>query len=92
MTNLLETADPATWGIGAIIMGAALYFAPTVLAITKRDLLAIFALNLLLGWTFIGWVVALVWALIKDSETSVEVTKRAPTFEQVTISGNDWSK
>jgi len=31
-----------------------------------RQRWAILALNLLLGWTFIGWVAALVWALTSD--------------------------
>lgn len=34
----------------------------------KRNADAIVALNFFLGWTFIGWVIALVWALIKDPE------------------------
>ena len=40
-----------------------IYFLPTFLALRlrKRNTLAIFAMNLLLGWTFVGWVVALVW-------------------------------
>ena len=29
----------------------------------KRNKLSIFALNLLLGWTLGGWVIALVWGL-----------------------------
>ena len=29
---------------------------------------AVFALNLLLGWTFFGWVAALVWALMKPPD------------------------
>lgn len=33
----------------------------------KKDKGAIFALNFFLGWTFIGWVLALVWALKKDN-------------------------
>ena len=36
------------------------------LARSKRDLLAIFLLNLFLGWSVIGWIVALVWAAKND--------------------------
>jgi len=45
-----------------------LYFLPSILAVArnKRDTTAIFFLNLLLGWTAIGWVIALVWALKAD--------------------------
>lgn len=41
-----------------------LYFFPTVIAAVRkhRELLAIFILNALLGWTYDGWVLALVWA------------------------------
>jgi hypothetical protein len=50
-----------------LLMGAAaLYFLPTFVSVRKRNAGAIFALNLLLGWTLLGWVVALVWALTKD--------------------------
>ena len=42
----------------------ALYFLPTVIVILRKHHNAgsISVLNLLLGWTFIGWVVALVWS------------------------------
>lgn len=45
-----------------------MYFLPSIVALarSKRDLLAIFLLNLFLGWTVIGWVVALVWAAKTD--------------------------
>jgi hypothetical protein len=45
-----------------------LYFFPTIVATSKekQNSGAIFALNLLLGWTILGWVAALVWALSKD--------------------------
>jgi hypothetical protein len=32
----------------------------------KRNATAILALDLLLGWTVLGWVAALVWALTRD--------------------------
>jgi uncharacterized membrane protein len=49
-----------------VIFVAFLYFMPTLTGWHKKNVAAIFALNLFLGWTFIGWVVALVWALTKD--------------------------
>jgi hypothetical protein len=46
-----------------------LYFLPTVIAFarSKRDTTAILLLNLFLGWTLIGWVIALVWAAKTDA-------------------------
>jgi thiol:disulfide interchange protein len=54
--------------IGAAI-GLGLYFLPTIIAIArhKRNGLAIFAVNLFLGWSFIGWIAALVWSLTTDT-------------------------
>ena len=45
--------------------GFVMYFLPSIVALarSKRDLLGIFLLNLFLGWSVIGWVVALVWAV-----------------------------
>ena len=45
-----------------------LYFLPAIIAFarSKRDAVSILVLNLLLGWTAIGWVIALVWALKND--------------------------
>lgn len=42
----------------------ALYFAPAILANTRKhsQIMPITVLNTLLGWTLIGWVAALVWA------------------------------
>lgn len=48
--------------------GFVLYFLPAIIAFarSKRDAGAILVLNFLLGWTAIGWVIALVWALKHD--------------------------
>lgn len=45
-----------------------MYFLPSIIALArnKRDILAIFLLNLFLGWSVIGWIVALVWAAKND--------------------------
>ena len=51
------------------VMLAAIYFLPSIVAVfrSKSNTLAIFILNLFLGITFIGWVVALIWAVSKDN-------------------------
>jgi len=41
------------------------------LARSKRNLGSIFLLNLFLGWTMVGWVVALVWAVKADAPVAV---------------------
>jgi len=43
------------------------YFLPFIIALARKhvDSTAIFVLNLFLGWTFFGWVVALVWSVKK---------------------------
>lgn len=48
--------------------GFVMYFLPSLIALarSKRDILAIFLLNLFLGWSVIGWIVALVWAAKND--------------------------
>ena len=51
-----------------LIIFLVLYFIPTIIAFSynRKNKVAIFVLNFLLGWTFFGWVGALVWAFMKD--------------------------
>lgn len=46
----------------------AVYFLPWIVASNRghRNTVAIFILNLFLGWSFIAWIVALVWAFTND--------------------------
>ena len=45
------------------------YFLPFAIAFNRKraNTGAIFALNLFLGWSLIGWVVTLVWALKEEN-------------------------
>jgi len=51
-------------GGGALLLLLALYFIPAIVASSRNhhQQTAIFILNLLLGWTVLGWICALVWA------------------------------
>ncbi|NTV22476.1 MAG: superinfection immunity protein [Candidatus Yonathbacteria bacterium] len=50
-----------------------IYFLPTGIAIirSRSNTVAILVLDLFLGWTGIGWVVALIWAVATDTPKSV---------------------
>ncbi len=60
----------AAMGMSLAILGISLliYFVPSIVASSnhKRDIGAIFVLNLFAGWTAIGWLIALVWACKHD--------------------------
>ena len=56
-----------------LFLSAILYFLPTMLARHKADFIRIFLVNLLLGWTVIGWFVALIWACAAESHVPVRL-------------------
>lgn len=51
------------------IMPIVLYFLPTIMVYRmkkRKNRRAIVTLNIVGGWTVIGWIVALVWAMSED--------------------------
>lgn len=48
------------------LIGLGVYFLPTIIAAVRRarNLLWIILVNVFAGWTFVGWIVALVWSLV----------------------------
>jgi len=54
----------ALFVLGLLATLVAIYFLPTIVAGVRghHNRGAIALLNLFLGWTFLGWVAALVWA------------------------------
>lgn len=54
-----------------------LYFLPAFLARNKPNFTSILILNFLAGWTFIGWIIALVWAVSSDSQRPVAAPGQA---------------
>lgn len=70
--GLLQATDDATdFRIGAlflVIVGIVIYFIPSMVASRKKNASAIIALNFFLGWTLVGWVVALVWSLTHEEK------------------------
>ena len=52
-------------GIISFIVGIIVYFVPSYIAYRRKhkNRVAILVLNIFLGWSLIGWIVALVWSL-----------------------------
>lgn len=50
-----------------VVLIFTVYFLPTLIAFLRqhKNKPAIFLLNLLLGWTILGWVISLVWSVVK---------------------------
>lgn len=67
-------------GIFIIPVVVMTYLLPTFLALGRRHkaLPAIFALNLFLGWSLLGWVAALVWSLTNPKPVEAVVVNQAP--------------
>lgn len=70
------------WGIGwgFLMLLLVPYFLPAIVAIVrkKNSAAGIFLLNFFLGWTLIGWIGALIWALSSDRQPMVIVNNPPP--------------
>jgi hypothetical protein len=65
-----------------MILAIALYFMPTIVAGYRHhnSLMLIMVLNILLGWTMLGWLALLIWACFGDqySTWSRPAEKKCP--------------
>ena len=55
--------EGAIAGLLILLVVGVIYFIPTIVAGGKKNAAQVFVLNLFLGWTLIGWVIALVLAV-----------------------------
>ncbi len=66
--SLLANLDGVNLWVVALglFVAACVYLLPSVVAASTRHrhVGAIIALNVLLGWTIVGWLIAFVWALV----------------------------
>jgi len=66
MTHQVLLADAGGGAVVLLLFVLALYFIPSFIASGKKGAAGIVALNIFLGWTFLGWIAAFVWALAAE--------------------------
>ena len=68
----------------AVILSVAAYFLPFLIADHRKHkkLPVIFVVNLLLGWTLVGWVLAMVWAFNRAETTSSTAENQAGVYSE----------
>jgi hypothetical protein len=84
-TNATDAAGAAGVGfllIFLFVFGLALYFLPTIIGFARKqpNAVAILALNLFLGWSLVGWVVSLVWALSNQATQNITIVNHPGTL------------
>jgi hypothetical protein len=57
-----------------------LYFLPSIIGRERRNAGTIFLVNLLTGWSIVGWIVALIWALTNDPVPVVSVQPQGAAY------------
>ena len=58
------------WEILILLTVLVIYFIPTIIAIARsvKNILGIVLLNIFAGWTFVGWVIALIWSIVDKKQ------------------------
>jgi hypothetical protein len=82
--NTYHTAYPYAGSVlllligAAVILSFALYFLPSIVAFARGhpNSLGIFLVNLIFGWTFLGWIAAMVWACITGPIITIHEHRR----------------
>ena len=86
-TSLALAQDTTTSGSGVavrivtgILLGTAMYCVPSIIALLRKHPQkgAIIALNILVGWTFVGWIIAFVWALTNQAQPTQVIVQTYP--------------
>lgn len=80
---LWQSGDNAGGAVVLVLflVGASLlvYFIPAIVAHGKPQFASVLVLDIFLGWTLVGWVVALAWALKTEPSATQVTVNQLPT-------------
>ena len=66
--------NAATVWTDVLLLMVGIYFVPTIIAAARglRNRGSIIVLNIFLGWSLVGWVVALCWSVSGTAQTDTQ--------------------
>lgn len=69
--HIVSSIGLALFGLVIIVLAIILYFLPSIVAERRshNNLTAIVLINAIFGWTVLGWIGALVWAVANPPAT-----------------------
>jgi hypothetical protein len=75
--------------IVVIVFALLIYFVPAAIAATRhhRYVTEIFLLNLLAGWSIIGWVAAFIWACVTPADAAAPAASPAASPRPASSAG-----
>lgn len=74
-----------------LVVGFVVYFLPSMIGNNKKNFTGIFLLNLFLGWTFIFWVFALIWAVTSEKNEDIHFSPSSNINNPI-VKNNDTKK
>ena len=71
---LLSMPSGSEW-LWLVVLILPLYFLPAIIGFRRqhKNATAIFLLNLFLGWSFLGWIVSLIWAFTTSNQQQINI-------------------
>lgn len=77
----MDVIDGSVQLILIIILIGFIYFMPSIIAFNRehKDRRAVLALNSILGWTAVGWLVSLVWAFTGSNRKKEKIQQELET-------------
>ena len=69
-TGILYLGIMAFFVLSWLFVSLAIYFIPVIVAYVRKhqNILAITLMTVFIGWTFFGWLAALLWAFNSDTK------------------------
>ena len=75
----MTSVNPSLFGLIGVVLLIALYFLPSIIALSRgkeSGTSGVVLVNLFLGWTIAGWLLAFVWSFTGRTEAQARLEEK----------------